>query len=243
MPGKALEIIGFTLQSCLLAQAAGADRIELCDNPGEGGTTPSAGMIRAVREKITIQLFPMIRPRGGDFLYNEEEFWVMKSDLRYCREYGCDGVVLGILNKNGRIDKERCKILVDLAYPMETTFHRAFDRTRDPDEALEDCIECGFTRILSSGLQPTAIEGIVLLYDLVKLSDERITIMPGSGIRADNILSIANKTGADEFHSSSRKMMSSKMEYINPAMKEGLQYTGIDEDEIKKMSTLLKSIA
>ena len=123
-----LETIAFNIQSCILAQAAGANRIELCDNPGEGGTTPSYGFIRAARKILKIDLFPIIRPRGGDFLYNDEEFEMMKTDIQICKNLGCDGVVFGILKEDATVDVERCKILVQLAYPMSATFHRAFDR-------------------------------------------------------------------------------------------------------------------
>ena len=125
-----LEVIGFNIESCIVAQAAGAHRIELCDNPEEGGTTPSYGFIKAAREKLQIALFPIIRPRGGDFLYSNEEFEIMKTDIKRCNQLGCDGVVIGMLNADGTVDKKRNASLVELAYPLGVTFHRAFDRTK-----------------------------------------------------------------------------------------------------------------
>lgn len=230
-----LEVIGFNIESCILAQAAGAHRIELCDNPGEGGTTPSYGFIKAAREHLQIALYPIIRPRGGDFFYTDAEFDVMKADVKICKDLGCDGVVIGILNADGTVDKERCRELVALAYPMGVTFHRAFDRVKDAAQALEDVIETGCERILTSGLVPNALDGAVTLAALIKQADERIIIMPGSGVRADNIIELAQKTGAVEFHTSARMNIDSKMEYTNEGMKENLKTVTVDEAEIKEI--------
>ena len=236
-----LEVIGFTIESCLIAQAAGAHRIELCDNPSEGGTTPSYGFIKAAREKLTIELYPIIRPRGGDFLYSETEFEIMKADVQLCKDLDCNGVVIGILLPNGTVDKERCKQLVDIAYPMGVTFHRAFDRTIDPFKALEDIIAIGCERILTSGQKPSVNEGMQLLIDLVQQANERIIIMPGSGVRAENILALANKTNAIEFHTSARIYTDSKMEFINENMNEQLASVATDGNEIKKIIELLEN--
>jgi copper homeostasis protein len=236
-----LEVIGFTIESCLIAQAAGAVRIELCDNPSEGGTTPSYGFIKAAREKLTIELYPIIRPRGGDFLYSELEFEIMKADVQLCKDLGCNGVVIGILLADGRVDKDRCKQLVDIAYPMGVTFHRAFDRTIDPFKALEDIIAIGCERILTSGQKPSVNEGMQLLIDLVQQANERIIIMPGSGVRAENILALANKTNAIEFHTSARIYTDSKMEFINENMNEQLASVATDGNEIKKIIELLEN--
>ena len=210
-----IETIAFTIESCRIGQAAGAHRIELCDNPGEGGTTPSYGFIKTARQVLKIDLFPIIRPRGGDFLYTDEEFELMKSDIKVCKDLGCDGVVFGILKVDASIDKERCKMLVQLAYPMSVTFHRAFDRVTDPSQALEDVIECGFERILTSGFHPSAMDGIDNLKKLIQVADDRIIIMPGSGVRASNIGELAQATAAVEFHSSARKMVESGMKVFN----------------------------
>ena|SRR5436190_9617697 len=237
-----LELIGFNIESCILAQAAGADRIELCDNPGDGGTTPSYGFIKAAREKLQIDLFPIIRPRGGDFLYSDEEFQIMKEDIRICKQLGCDGVVIGLLNADGTVDKKRTASLVELAYPLGVTFHRAFDRVNDASQALEDIIETGCERILTSGLQPTALEGADLIAALINQADERMIIMPGSGVRSDNITELAKKTGATEFHSSARMNTASKMIYTNEAMKESLRSVIVDELEVKNIIANLKSL-
>jgi copper homeostasis protein len=237
-----LEVIGFNIESCMLAQAAGAHRIELCDNPGEGGTTPSYGFIKGARAALQIELFPIIRPRGGDFFYTDAEFEVMKTDVQVCKDLHCDGVVIGILNADGTVDKERCSQLVSIAYPMGVTFHRAFDRVRDAAQALEDIIEIGCERILTSGLVPNALDGAKTLAALIKQADERIIIMPGSGVRSDNIIELAKNTGAVEFHTSARINIESKMNYINESMGENLKSVSLDEEEVKKIIANLKSL-
>jgi len=237
-----LEVIAFNIDSCSLAQNNGAHRIELCDNPGEGGTTPSYGMIKAARKNVSIDLFPIIRPRGGDFLYSDDEFDIMKEDILQCKKIGCDGVVIGLLKEDGSVDKNRTSQLVNLAYPMSVTFHRAFDRTNDPFKAMEDIINCGCERILTSGQQPTAMEGIELITSLIKQAEERIIIMPGSGLRSDNIVSIAQKSGASEFHSSARTLSNSTMNFNNPLMKEQLKSVVLDANEVSKMATVLSGI-
>lgn len=235
-----LEIIGFNIESCITAQDAGANRIELCANPAEGGTTPSYAFIKAARKKLHIDLYPIIRPRGGDFLYSDDDFEIMKKDIAICKENGCNGISTGILNKEGKVDKKRCRQLIDLAYPMEATFHRAFDRVNDPLEALEDIISLGFERILTSGLKPKAFEGADLLSQLIKQADERIIIMPGSGVNSQNIISMAETTGATEFHSSASISIKSKMEFVNDAMNETLDYIAASKEEVIKMATLLR---
>lgn len=234
-----LEVIGFDINGCIAAQNAGADRIELCASPTEGGTTPSYGLIKMARDILTIDLYPIIRPRGGDFLYNDYEFDVIKSEIKVCKVFGCHGVVIGMLNTDGTIDKERCKQLVDLAYPLKVTFHRAFDRVVDAAKALEDVIEIGCHRILTSGQKPTATEGADNIAALIKQANNRIIIMPGSGVRSDNILDLSQKTGATEFHTSARIVTESKMEYKNESMNESLKSVYVDEDEVKKIKELL----
>lgn len=237
-----LEVIGFTIEGCIKAQLAGASRIELCDNPGEGGTTPSYGFIKAARAHLSIELYPIIRPRGGDFLYSDAEFEIMKTDISICKELGCDGVVFGILNSDGRVDKKKCSQLIQLAYPMGVTFHRAFDRVANAAQALEDIIEIGCERILTSGLVPNALDGAGNIAALIKQAEGRIIIMPGSGVRSENILKIATATGAAEFHTSARVFTKSNMETNNNPMKENLQSVTVDEDEISKMVGLLQSL-
>lgn len=236
-----LEVIGFTIESCLIAQAAGAHRIELCDNPSEGGTTPSYGFIKTARENLLIELYPIIRPRGGDFLYSEIEFEVMKADIQICKNLGCDGVVIGMLNADGTVDKQRCKQLVDIVQPMGVSFHRAFDRTNDPFKALEDIISIGCERILTSGQKSVATDGAALLNELVKQANGRIIIMPGSGVRSDNIETLVKKTNAIEFHTSARTYTDSKMEFINESMDEQLTSVTTLSNEIKTIIQLLKA--
>ncbi|MDP4286056.1 MAG: copper homeostasis protein CutC [Bacteroidota bacterium] len=236
-----LEIIGFNIESCINAQEGGANRVELCASPGEGGTTPSYAFIKAARELLSIDLYVMIRPRGGDFLYSDIEFEIMKTDISICKQLGCDGVVFGILTKDGKVDKERCKELIELAYPLEATFHRAFDRVANPFEALEDIIDLGFERILTSGLKPKAIDGKETLAGLIKQSACRIIIMPGSGINGDNMITIAEGTGAKEFHSSASFFAESKMEFKNGSMNETLQYITANKEEVTRMAEILKT--
>lgn len=230
-----LEIIGFNIESCRIAQAAGAHRIELCDNPKEGGTTPSYGFIKAARKTLTIPLYAMIRPRGGDFLYSDTDFDIMRTDIQLCKQLDCDGVVIGLLNADGSIDKKRTAQLVELAYPMGVTFHRAFDRCANPLEALEHIIDAGCERILTSGQQQKATDGAALIADLVKQAADRIIIMPGSGVTSSNIVELAKKTGAVEFHTSASRWIDRKMEYNNSTMNEQLRSVTVDEEEVKQL--------
>jgi copper homeostasis protein len=238
-----LEVIAFNIESCVVAQQSGANRIELCDNPGEGGTTPSAGMISRARDLTSIHLYPIIRPRGGDFLYSDDEFRIMLHDVKLCNAIGADGVVVGMLNADGSVDKERTRKLVAAAYPMGVTFHRAFDRVKDPVQSLEDVIECGCERILTSGLRPGVTEGADHLRQLVEWADNRIIIMPGSGLRSSNLEEIARRTGAREFHSSARLSIPSAMEYVNEGMNENLLQTALDETEVRNMRNILDQLA
>lgn len=238
-----LEICAFNLSSALIAQQSGADRIELCASPEEGGTTPSSGLLRIARENLLIPLYSIIRPRGGDFLYSEEEFNVMLRDIEYCRQVGCDGVVIGLLLPDGSVDKQRCARLIEVAYPMGVTFHRAFDWAANPFEALEDIIALGCERILTSGQRPTAMEGAALIDQLIREADDRIVVMPGSGVRASNIIELAESTGAAEFHTSARLKQASAMEYVNNGMKEGMSFTEAGEEEIKKIKETLTALS
>jgi copper homeostasis protein len=208
-----LEICANSIQSALAAQQGGATRIELCDNMAEGGTTPSAGMIRECKRLLTIPFFPIIRPRGGDFLYSEEEVNVMKQDILFCKESGAEGVVIGILKADGSIDKERCRELMELARPMQVTFHRAFDRSIDLSAALEDIIALGCERVLTSGGQIAAADAIPQLIALVKQAAGRISILAGSGVNEENISQIAVRTAIKEFHSTAKEITFSAMEY------------------------------
>lgn len=239
-----IEIATADFTTTQSAVEGGADRIELCAALTEGGTTPSAGTIRLCRERFDIELFPIIRPRGGDFLYSDDEFRIMKEDIALCRELGCDGVVIGLLQKDGSIDLERTSRLIAQAFPMEVTFHRAFDRCRDPFEALEQLIDAGCQRILTSGQQPTAPQGMDLIARLVQAAGGRITIMPGSGVRKENIREIADRTGAQELHSSLRSKQKSRMNFLHPAFassEESYTNPAIDVEEVRALKKALHS--
>lgn len=237
-----LELIASTPNLCKIAEKAGATRIELCTALCEGGITPSAGLIKASIKNIHIPVYVMIRPRGGDFLYSNEEFAAMQDDIALCKNLGAQGVVTGILNTDGSIDFDRNSRLVDLAYPMGVTFHRAFDRTSNPNKSVKDIITCGFERILSSGLKPTAEEGKFLLKELIQEFGSDIIIMPGSGVNNQNIEAIAQFTGAKEFHLSGKISGPSGMNYVNSDMSEPSINSTIDANMVEQVSKLLKAL-
>lgn len=218
-----IEIATTDFNTTKSAVEGGADRIELCAALSEGGITASFGTIKKCRETFAVQLFPIIRPRSGDFLFTEEEFEMMMMDVRLCKELGCDGVVIGLLARDGVVDIRRTCKLIEMAYPMEVTFHRAFDRCKDPFEAMEQLIQAGCQRILTAGQRPFAIDGIDLIGQLVKAADEKIIIMPGSGVRKENIKELAERTGATEFHSSLRGKTKTDMAFIHPAFADSIE--------------------
>lgn len=220
-----IEIVVYNIESALKAQEGGADRIELCDNPGEGGTTPSYGTIELVRQNVSIDVVVMIRPRGGDFHYDSYEYHSMKRDISQCQKLSVDGLVFGILNPDGTIDKKRCKELIDKARPLKVTCHRAFDMTRDPFEALEDCIEVGFARILTAGQQAQALKGASLIKELITRAKGRIAVMPGSGVNENTVGEIVSITGAKEIHFSATAFRESAMTFRNR------QIAGMGSDE------------
>jgi len=208
-----IEVCANSLESALSAQKGGAHRVELCANLYEGGTTPSMGEISLARELLQIDLNVLIRPRGGDFLYSKNEIEIIKRDVVNCKKLGIDSIVIGFLNPDGSLDVNLTKEITELARPMTVTFHRAFDMCKDQKKALEELVEIGVDRILTSGAENKAIDGLALLNKLVKQAANRIIIMPGSGIRASNISEIIHKTGASEFHVSERQNISSKMAF------------------------------
>jgi copper homeostasis protein len=212
-----LEVCANSVTSALAAQEGGAIRVELCENLSEGGTTPSYGQIILARKHLHIRLYVLIRPRSGDFLYSDLEFEVMKADIRTCIEAGCDGIVIGILKADGLIDKERCTELVRLArqWGLGVTFHRAFDMCADQYQALEDIIEMGCERILTSGGKSTAMEGATVIAHLIEKAAGRIAIMPGSGINENNVADLVRFTNAKEVHSSARIKITGGMQYRN----------------------------
>ncbi len=210
------EICANSVESCIAAQEGGADRVELCANIPEGGTTPSFGMIKEARKAIHIGLNVIIRPRGGDFLYSPSEINQMIYDIEIVKTLGVDGLVFGCLTKEGEVDIKNMKILMEAAGNTPVTFHRAFDHCCKPLKALEEIIELGCVRILSSGLKPNALEGANTLAQLVKAAGTRIIIMPGAGVCENNIAEIAKITGAKEFHFSAREIKPSAMIFRNP---------------------------
>ena len=219
-----LEIAAFSLQDAIAAAKAGANRIELCSNYNEGGITCSYEILKHARERIQIPIFPIIRPRAGDFVYTDDEFKIMRDDILFCKQLGFAGVVLGILNSDKTVDISRTEELVALAHPLPVTFHRAFDESINPFQSLEDIISCGCKRILSSGQKNTAIEGKELLQQLIRLAKERVIIMPGGGVRSNHIKELKGFTLATEFHSAA-------MQKSNAA---------IDIDEVKEMIAAIR---
>ena len=235
-----LEVCAFNLQSSIIAEKAGAKRVELCENPADGGTTPSYGTIKQTREKIGIDLYPIIRPRGGNFFYDEEEFAIIKQDILLCKQVGCDGISTGVHKQDGTIDTEKLKRIIEWAYPMGVTCHRVFDATPDPFEALEAIIESGCERILTSGQKSTAPEGIELLAKLVQQANGRIIIMPGAGVRSSNIETLINGTGATEFHTSARIMAPDPVTFRNGAITDATPWYIANEEELEKIIQVLK---
>ena len=199
---KKIEIACFNLESALIAQKAGADRVELCANMSVGGTTPLIEMIQQAREHLTIDLYVMIRPRGGNFVYSEAEFEQMKSEIETIKKLDVNGFVFGILKDDNTINIEQNKVLVELVKPFSCTFHRAFDEVLNVEKALEDVISCGFSTILTSGTFSNVIEGKEVLKQLVIQANNRIEIMPGGGLRSINISALNEMVDANWYHSS-----------------------------------------
>ena len=219
-----IEVCAFSLESCLAAEKGGANRIELCGSMYEGGTTPSAGLIQIAKQRISIEIHAMIRPRGGDFCYSDDEISVMQADIRTAKELGCEGVVLGILQPNGSVNITQTKALVTLAKPMQVTFHRAIDMTPNYLKALEDIIETGCDRILTSGQKNMAMEGIENIKNLVERANGRIEIMAGSGVNEDNAQTFIH-TGVNALHLTGKSIRDSEMVY----RKEGIAMGGLSE--------------
>lgn len=228
-----LEICAFNIQSCIIAEKAGASRVELCDSPAEGGTTPSYATISRTREKVAIPLYPIIRPRAGNYLYDEDEFAIMRKDIEKCKSLHCDGISIGVQTIDGAIDVERLKRIVGWAYPMGVTCNRVFDATPNPFKALEDVIAAGCERILTSGQRSSALLGTELLAKLVQLADDRIIIMPGAGIRSSNIGQLIRETGAVEYHASARKEVANPVTFQNPEIIDFGSVFVADESEVK----------
>lgn len=238
-----------SVQSAKAAFEGGADRIELCSNLMEGGISPSAGLIKAVKKYCDIPVFVLIRPRGGDFLYDDEEKEIILHDIETAINLGADGIVSGFLNKDGSIDTDFTKRVLEITHPLPFTFHRAFDVAKEPFTVLNQLIDLGVQRILTSGQRNTALEGSSLIKDLIELAGDKLQILIGSGISSSNILEILKKTGGNEFHASCRSEFSSKMEYIHPDVKMGkessqgeysIQITDIEK--VKEIKKILSSV-
>ena len=210
---RILEICVDSIESALIAESAGADRIELCQNMAQGGTTPSPGLLNKLLESLSIPVFVLVRPRPGDFLYSMNEFGVMRDDIRYARESGAHGIVTGVLLPDGRIDDRRLEIIRNECTHLPMTFHRAFDMVVDPFEALETLIEKGVERVLTSGQRTSAAEGKERIEQLIQKASDRIQIVAGGGIRPANCKSLLEVPGLFEFHSSASEEIQSKMIY------------------------------
>ncbi|MFT4197651.1 MAG: copper homeostasis protein CutC [Pseudoxanthomonas sp.] len=209
-----LEIAVNSLASALAAQAGGASRVELCSALECGGLTPSPGQIALVRERLSIPIHVLVRPRSGDFAYADEEHATMLADIAHCAAAGCDGVVVGALTVDGEVDMARCRELVDAAGGLDLTFHRAIDVCRDPAAALEAIVALGFDRVLSSGAAPSAVQGLAQLRRLIRQAAGRIVVMPGAGLDADNVAAVAAATGACEFHASAKRALPAAMRFV-----------------------------
>jgi copper homeostasis protein len=225
--GKILiEVCVDSVASACAAEHGGAGRVELCSGLLEGGVTPSTGLIELVRKKVEIGLHVMIRPRGGDFCYDDEEFEVMRRDIVNAKQLGADGVVFGILNLDGQVDVERTRRLIELSRPLSVTFHRAFDMSEDLFRALEDVCSARADRILTSGGQPTSILGREMITRLVAAADDRVIIMPGSGINQHNAAGLILETGAREIHVGLRSSLPSPMRHQKPQVSMGAARDG-----------------
>ena len=211
--GLTLEIASNSVASALAAQAGGADRIELFDNLAEGGTTPSFASIAIARERLSIPLFVLVRPRPGDFHYDALETELMLRDIAQCRALGCDGVVIGALDAGGDVDMDTCRTLVEAAGPMGLTFHRALDVARDPLHALEAAVELGCERVLTSGAQANALAGADAIATLVRQAAGRIRVMAGAGLDPGNVATLRDRSNADEFHASAGALRRSSMRH------------------------------
>lgn len=207
-----------SVESAVAAEEGGAGRIELCTGLAEGGLTPSAGLVAACRERVTIPVYVIIRPRGGDFVYSDAELEVMHRDLAAARQMGADGVVLGVLEPEGTVDVTQTRALVEAARPLDVTFHRAFDQTRDPDAALEAVIATGADRVLTSGHAPSASEGVAVLAKLVKRAAGRLAVLAGGGITEENVGRIVLESGVREVHVRGATLVPSAAHYRNPAI-------------------------
>ena len=210
-----IEVLVDSVASARAARSGGADRLEVCQNLFEGGTTPSAGLLKAMRHAVDTPMNVMIRPRGGDFCYSDDEFDVMQHDVQLAKDLGANGIVLGLLRPDGSVDEERTARLIALSRPLPVTFHRAIDMTRDLGEALESLVRLGVDRVLTSGGEATVWEGVDAIAALMERAAGRIVVMPGGGIREHNVQKVLARTGAREIHVSGSRTVESRMEHRN----------------------------
>jgi copper homeostasis protein len=243
-----LEICVDSVESATAAECGGAQRVELCSNLLEGGITPSAGLITIVRRCVSIDLFVMIRPRGGDFTYTGEELEIMREDIRQARDLGADGMVLGILDEHARVDVERTRELIDLAHPLPVTFHRAVDMTPNPEAALGDVLKTGAARVLTSGGAPNAMRGLPALSRMVRAAGERMAVMAGGGLSIETLPRVAEATGASEFHASLRTASASPVEFRKRGLQMGemrdreyLRFL-VQEETVRAMALVLRQL-
>jgi len=216
-----LEICVNSAVSAIEAWKGGASRVELCENMADGGCTPSAGSILLSKKRLTIPVFVMIRPRGADFCYSDDEVELMQEDIRMAKKMGADGLVMGILTPDGAVDTERMKALIALARPLPVTFHRAFDMTRDPQEALDDLIRLGAERVLTSGQARSVTEGAGLIRSLIQRARNRIVVMPGGGIKEHNLAEVIRTTGAQEIHMNLTRETAGNMQFRREGVRMG----------------------
>jgi len=240
-----VEVCVDSVASAVAAERGGAGRIELCSSLVEGGVTPSAGLIETTRAAVSIPIHVMIRPRSGDFLYDTHEFGIMQRDIAHARQLGVNGVVFGLLEADGKIDGHRARQLVDLARPLAVTFHRAFDMAADLFSALEDVCRTGVDRVLTSGGEATALAGVDTIARLIQQAQERIVIMPGSGLKPENAPRFVEATGAKEIHVGLRTALPSPMQHRNPRISMGsaddreYERFVVREEDVRRLSAAL----
>ncbi|CAL9687903.1 unnamed protein product [Knipowitschia caucasica] len=237
-----MEVCVDSVESAVNAQRGGASRLELCSSLLEGGLTPSIGLLHIVKQHVKIPVYVMIRPRGGDFLYSDFEVEVMKKDIELMKHNGADGLVMGALTEDGRVDSELCLELLVAARPLPVTFHRAFDMVNDPIIALETVVSLGFQRVLTSGCDSSALEGLPLIKRLMDQAKGRISIMPGGGITERNLQRILEGSGAQEFHCSARSSKESVMKFRNTSVAMGASFSapeyGLKVADVSKIRAL-----
>jgi copper homeostasis protein len=244
-PEVVVEVCVDSIASAVAAERGGAARVELCGSLFEGGITPSAGLIEVTRAAVSVDLHVMIRPRGGDFSYDSDEFEIMRRDIALAKRLGANGVVFGILDVNGNVDVTRTRQLADEARPLAVTFHRAFDMTADLFRALDDVGAAGVDRVLTSGGEPTALQGRATILQLVEKAQRRIVIMPGSGIKPENARTLVKHTGATEIHVGLRSSLPSPMLHLNSRISmgsvEGREYQRfvVLEEQVRRLCSAL----